>query len=247
MSKANEHILAKIVELKEKHPAWGYRKVHAYLKHRLGFKINHKRVYRLMKLNKLLVPRNLRLRAKRTIKTSKPRTIVPNRIWGMDMTKTKIAHYGCAYIHIVLDWGSKKIVGWQVNNQSKTRDWLDALYGAVNQQFPYGYREKEKPLMLVTDNGCQPTSHTFKKKCREMQLIQIFTSFCNPKGNADTERVIRTIKEDLIWINEWESIGHLKEAINAWVKDYNLDFPHSSLDQMTPYEYEKTFNDYYVI
>jgi len=80
-----------------------------------------------------------------------------------------------------------------------------------------------------------------------MGLHQIFTSFCNPKGNADTERVIRTMKEDLIWINEWDSFEHLKEAIEDWVKDYNLDFPHSSLKQMTPYEYEKNFNDYYAI
>ena len=247
MTKANNVLLLKITELKKKHPAWGYRGVHAYLKHRLGFRVNHKRVYRLMKSHNLLVPKNRRLRAKRTIKTSKPRTVIPNRIWGMDMTKTKISHFGWAYIHIVLDWGSKKIVGWQVNHQSKTKDWLEALHNAVNQQFPDGYREREKPLMLVTDNGCQPTSYAFKKQCSKMQLHQIFTSFCNPKGNADTERVIRTIKEDLIWINEWDSFEHLKEAIEDWVKDYNLDFPHSSLNQMTPYEYEKNFNDYYAI
>jgi len=247
MTKANNVILIKIIELKKKHPAWGYRRVHAYLKYRLGFEINHKRVYRLMKAHNLLVPKNKRLRAKRTIKTTKPRTVIPNRVWGMDMTKTKISHFGWAYIHIVLDWGSKKIVGWQVNHQSKTRDWLDALHNAVNEQFPDGYREKEKPLMLVTDNGCQPTSYAFKKQCSKMGLHQIFTSFCNPKGNADTERVIRTMKEDLIWINEWDSFEHLKEAIEDWVKDYNLDFPHSSLKQMTPYEYEKNFNDYYGI
>lgn len=247
MSKANKLVLGKILELKEKHPAWGYRRVHAYLKYRQGFKINHKRVYRLMKLNNLLVPKNRRLRAKRAIKTSKPRTVIPNRIWGTDMTKTKIDHFGWAYLHIVLDWGSKKIVGWQLNHQSKTKDWLEAVHKAINQQFPDGYRQREKPLMLVCDNGCQPTSHAFKKQCKEMGLKQIFTSFCNPKGNADTERVIITIKEDLIWINEWESFEHLKEAIEDWVKDYNLDFPHSSLNQMTPYEYEKNFNDYYAI
>lgn len=247
MSKANDLILEKIVEIKEKHPCWGYRKVHAYLKHRQGFKINHKRVYRLMKLNKLLVPKNLRLRAKRTSTTSKPRTEAPNRIWGMDMTKVKIPSYGWAYLHLVLDWGSKKLVGWQMSRTSKTCDWLEALNQAVNNQFPDGYRQNEKPLMLVTDNGCQPTSAAFKKQSKEMGIKQIFTSFCNPKGNADTERVIRTIKEDLIWINEWSSFQHLKDAIAVWVQEYNNDYPHSSLAYQTPYEYERDFNEYYVI
>jgi len=171
----------------------------------------------------------------------------PNRIWGMDMTKVKIPSYGWAYLHLVLDWGSKKLVGWQMSQTSKTNDWLEALYQEVNNQFPNGYRQNDKPLMLVTDNGCQPTSHAFKRQCSEIGLNQIFTSFYNPRGNADTERIIRTIKEDLIWINEWESFEHLKEAIKDWVIDYNLDFPHSSLNQMTPYQYEKNFNDYYAI
>lgn len=247
MTEANKEILAKIVDLKAKHPAWGYRKTHAYLKHRLGYKVNHKRIYRLMKLNNLLVPKNLRLRAVRTPKTNKPRTECPNRIWGMDMTKVKIPSYGWVYLHVVLDWGSKKIVGWQVSGVSKTHDWLEALHQAVNKQFPQGYRSNNKPLMLVTDNGCQPTSKAFKIQSEEMGLNQIFTSFCNPKGNADTERVIRTIKEDLIWINDWQSFQQLKEALEVWVEEYNCDYPHSSLANLTPYEYERTFNDYYAV
>ena len=247
MSEANKLILSKIVEIKAKHPAWGYRKVHAYLKCRLGFKVNHKRIYRLMKINNLLVPKNLRLRATRSVKTSKPRTECPNRIWGMDMTKVKIPSYGWAYLHLVLDWGSKKLVGWQISSTSKTQDWLDALHLAVNRQFPQGYEENHKPLMLVTDNGCQPTSAAFKRQSKMMGINQIFTSFCNPKGNADTERVIRTIKEDLIWINEWQSFQQLKNSIAVWVEEYNCDYPHSSLAYQTPYEYERNFNEYYAV
>ncbi|MDI6714307.1 MAG: hypothetical protein QMD43_04675 [Thermodesulfovibrio sp.] len=49
-------------------------------------------------------------------------------------------------------------------------------------------------------------------------IEQIFTSYDNPKGNADTERVMRTIKEELIWLNEFGSIeearGKYKELDN---------------------------------
>jgi len=51
---------------------------------------------------------------------------------------------------------------------------------------------------------------------REMALLgikQIFTSYDNPKGNAETERVIRTIKEELIWLNEFESLEEPRENI----------------------------------
>jgi putative transposase len=45
--------------------------------------------------------------------------------------------------------------------------------------------------------------------CRVLGLKQIFTSFNNPKGNADTERVFRTMKEDLIWLEQWDTYNQL--------------------------------------
>jgi len=67
----------------------------------------------------------------------------------------------------------------------------------------------------------------------------VFTCYNNPKGNANTERVIRTIKEDLIWIKEWKSPSQLEERLKTWVIKYNTDFPHSSLDYKTPEQFEK--------
>ena len=47
----------------------------------------------------------------------------------------------------------------------------------------------------------------------------------NPKGNADTERVIRTIKEDLIWIKEWKSPFQLEEKLKTWIVNITLISP----------------------
>lgn len=77
------------------------------------------------------------------------------------------------------------------------------------------------------------------KECSVLEIKQIFTCYNNPKGNADTERVIRTIKEDLIWINEWKSPPHLEERLQEWIIKYNTDFPHSSLKYKTPVQFEK--------
>lgn len=113
---------------------------------------------------------------------------------------------------------------------------------AVQNQFPEGIREAPSIPELISDNGCQPTGGHFAKACKDLCIKQIFTSYNNPKGNADTERFFRTIKEDLIWINEWLSFYQLKEAITAWIARYNTEFPHRSIGWMTPYGSERWFN-----
>ena len=60
-------------------------------------------------------------------------------------------------------------------------------------------------LALVSSNGCQPTSLAFMLVGMTLEIHQAFTSDNNPKGIADTERVIRTLKEECSWLQEWTS------------------------------------------
>jgi putative transposase len=234
----NHPILERINNLKAQHPFWGYRRIWAYLRYREGLDINKKRIYRLMKESSLLVGKNTRLKARRTPLKAKPKADRPNQIWGIDMTKIMIGQWGWLYLHVVLDWYTKKIVGYNLSLRSKTRDWLEALEKAVNEQFPDGIREN-RHLFLVSDNGSQPTSVGFMAACNVLEIKQIFASYNNPKGNADTERVIRTIKEDLIWPNDFATPFELQTALDKWVIDYNTDYPHSSLNHKTPCEFER--------
>jgi transposase InsO family protein len=94
-------------------------------------------------------------------------------------------------------------------------------------------------LSLVSDNGSQPTSVRFMAACSVLGIRQIFASYDNPKGNVETERVMRTIKEDLIWPNDFESPFELQPAFDKWVNDYNTDLPHSSIGYKTPCECEQ--------
>lgn len=129
----------------------------AYLKFREGLAVNKKRIYRLLQEHRLLANQTWRLQATRTPMRPKPRAQRPNELWGIDMTKILVPSWGWVYLHAVLDWASKKIVGYELSLQSKTPDWLTALRGAVNAQLPHGIREAGT-LRLVSDNGCQPTS-----------------------------------------------------------------------------------------
>jgi len=234
----DEQLLKPIKALKKEHPLWGYRRIWAYIKYRMQITgVNKKRVYRVMKENSLLVSQLKQLRALRTPR-SKPKATQMNQIWGIDMTKLMVNGWGWMYLVVVLDWYTKKIVGYRLNIQSTTKDWLAALNDAVNAQFPNGIRAVQPELSLVSDNGSQPTSQRFIKESALLGINQIFASYNNPKGNADTERVIRTLKEDLVWPREWNSIIELKDRLDAWIVDYNTDYPHSSLGYMTPVEFE---------
>jgi putative transposase len=233
-------VVALIRELKTEHPFWGYRRTWAYLRYVKGFEINKKRVFRLMRRYELLVKPNRRLRAIRTPQRSKPRPDRPNQWWGIDMTKVQVGSFGWMYIVLVLDWYTKKVVGYYAGVQCTSRHWQEALDMAVNNQFPEGVRDQA--LSLMSDNGCQPTAVSFMKSCRELGINQAFTSYNNPKGNADTERFIRTLKEELLWLREWDNPFELVDELKKWTESYNQSYLHSALGYKPPAQAEA---DYY--
>jgi len=72
------------------------------------------------------------------------------------------------------------------------------------------------------------------KACSNLEVEQVFTSYNNPKGNADTERMIRTMKEELFWLREWESERKLSRELDKWVEYYNRNYLHSAHGYRTP-------------
>lgn len=229
----NAKIQEIIAKLKSDHPFWGYRRIWAHLNYVDRVLVNKKRVYNIMKHNNLLVRSNTRLIARRSkVETKKPIPCVLNQWWGIDMTKTMIPSCGYVYITIVLDWYSKKVVGYHLGLRSRASDWLCALDMALNKELPSGAREYG--LNLMCDNGSQPTSSVFMKACSKLWIKQSFTSYNNPKGNADTERFMRTLKEELLWIKEFSSFLELKLEFETWINFYNNNYLHSSLGYMPP-------------
>ena len=236
----DQQIISHIKNLKADHPYWGYRRIWANLNHKLQTQYNKKRIYRIMKQNNLLLSKETTNKALRTQK-SKPIATRPNQYWGIDMTKVKINYIGWVYITIVIDWYSKKLVGYDIGQQSKSSDWLDALDMGVSCQFPFGIRSYVQSLSLVADNGCQPTSQSFRSSCSTLGIDLIFTSYCNPKGNAETERFMRTMKEECLWINEFDSVDELKNKLINWFDIYNNDYLHSKLKYKSPNHFEMQF------
>jgi Integrase core domain. len=113
------------------------------------------------------------------------------------MTKVMLEGFGRVYVVIVSDWYTKKIVDDYVGLQSKAWHWL------YNRHFPDGVRGHN--LFLLSDNGCQPAATSFMAACHALGIHQAFTSYNNPMGNIDTERFMRPLKEEFVWLKEWTS------------------------------------------
>lgn len=238
IEESDRAVLPIIRQLKAEHPFWGYRRIWAYLSFVERIAINKKRVYRLLRENDLLVKGNEKLKARRVSGRSKPRPRKPNTWWGVDMTKV-LTREGWAYVVIVNDWFTKKILGAFVGSRSRAADWLEAINQAVCRQYPAGIRETVNlELNLMSDNGSQPTSLTFMRECRALGIKQTFTAYANPKGNADTERLIRTIKEELCWLREWSSVEELAVEMEKFVEYFNANYLHSAIGYKTPNAFE---------
>ena len=77
------------------------------------------------------------------------------------------------------------------------------------------------------------------KACSALGVRQAFTSDNNPQGKADTERVMRTLTEECLWLKEWTRPFELSRALDGWIADYHAHDRHSALGYKTPEPFER--------
>jgi putative transposase len=136
----------------------------------------------------------------------------------------------------VLDGNTNKIVGYYAGTPCTARHWLAALNRAVSQ-CPADARDQG--LSLMRDNGGQPTAVACMRACSTLGIQHAFTSFNNPKGNAATERVMRTLTEECLWWQEWTSPLALIRALEGWIAADNEQSLHSALGYQSPSQFER--------
>jgi putative transposase len=89
-------------------------------------------------------------------------------------------------------------------------------------------------LEFRMDHGPQYTGSVCHALCKDWGVAQSFAPVGRPTGNAITERVILTMKAELIWARDWESAQELRDALEAWRLEYDHRRPHESLGWKTP-------------
>lgn len=235
----DERILKEIIEYRKKFPTYGIPRMTALLKYKAHMRVNHKRVYRIMKDNRLVLTRK-RFKAKRA-RARKALATAPNQHWQTDMSKFQIPGFGWVFLFLVVDVFSRKIVGWHLGTRARAKDAIKALEMAIRKELWPKACSYAWHLTLRSDNGCQYLSRRFFdyiQKIKSFVLIHHeLTGYNQPEGNAYVERTIRTLKEEEIWLQEYESLSEARENIPRFIEFYNKERMHSALGYMSPEQY----------
>lgn len=226
----NSAIIKEINEIYERHSFYGHRKVLICLK-RKGYVINRKKVQRLM--------RKLGLYAVYPKKTTTIRNTShkvfpyllrnvfierPNQAWGIDLTYIKLnGHW--VYCVAIIDFFSRKIMGWAISTIADVKMCLEALEMAL---------KKATPEIMNSDQGCQFTSNEWVQMVISHGIKVSMDGVGRWADNVFIERFWRSLKYEEIFLSSIESMNQLRENVSVYIGFYNSDRPHQTLDYQTP-------------
>jgi transposase InsO family protein len=159
----------------------------------------------------------------------------PNQAWGADLTYVRLGA-GFCYLAVVLDLYSRRLVGWDLSRSLEGDGALRALEQALTARTPGA------GWIHHSDRGVQYACHQYGE-CLKAAGARI--SMCatgEPKENAVVERVIRTIKEEEVDLQEYESLEEAELSLGQFIEEvYNRKRLHSALGYRPPTEFEELF------
>lgn len=133
---------------------------------------------------------------------------------------------GHMYLTAIIDWCSRKIVGWNLSDTLDLQPVLEAVRSAVDR---FG-----TPSILNSDQGSQFTSNGYKQLLKGLHIRQSMDGKSRWADNIMIERWFRSLKTELIYINEFRSPRELRQSIRSYIDDYNRLRPHEALNYATP-------------
>jgi len=220
----------KIDEIYTKWPFYGSRRITAVL-NAGGLNINRKAVQRHMREMGIagispgpnLSKRNLEHRIYPYLLRNLAITH-PNHVWGIDITYIRLQR-GWMYLVALIDWYSRFVVSWELDQTLE----IDFVLDAVKQALSMG-----QPEILNSDQG----SHFTSPKYTELLLDKNIRISMDGKGraldNIRTERLWRTIKYEEVYLKDYESPREARKEINNFIHFYNYERPHQALGYKPP-------------
>jgi len=200
---------------------------------RLGYKINRKRVQRLMRLMGLEAiypkPKTSRPHPAHTIYPYLLRGMTidrPGQVWATDITYIPMER-GHMYLVAIMDWYSRKL-SWRVSNTLDAEFCVEALKEAIDY---YG-----APEIFNTDQGAQFTSKEFIATLQESNIKISMDGRGRAQDNIFIERLWWTLKHQNIYLHAFDTGQQLRTGLRQWFSFYNRDRFHQGLDNRTPDE-----------
>lgn len=233
VSEEDLRIMRVIDELHLRCPAYGARRLSVVLQRDHGFQADRKRTARLMKIMGI-VPRWPKPR------TSLPgqghkiypyllrdmKVTAPDQAWCADITYIPMARGWC-YVCVVMDWYSRKALGWAASTT------MDA--GLCLEAFAMALRTAGRaPGIMNTDQGSQFTGAEWIAKMNEHGVNISMDGKGRWVDNVFIERLWWSLKYEDIYLKAYETPRQLEYGVAAFLREYNSYRPHKALDQGTP-------------
>jgi transposase InsO family protein len=220
---------------------YGYRRIAALLR-REGWLVNHKRVLRLMREDNLLclrkrafVPPTTDSRHHWRVYANLAWRLQPmavNRLWVADITYVRLAEE-FAYLAVVLDAYSRRVVGWALETHLQTSLALAALDRALASRAP------APGLVHHSDRGVQYACADYIARLEEHGIQPSMSRVGCPYDNAMAESFMKTLKQEEVDASAYRDVHHARRQIACFIEDvYNRQRLHSALDYRPPVEFE---------
>jgi transposase InsO family protein len=237
-------LLQPIQEIVEEFPGYGYRRVTKALPQK-GVKANHKKVLKTMKENRLTCKKRKTFKPATTdsnhsycIQPNRVKSIHPislNQIWVADITYVRLPK-GFAYLAVIMDRYSRRILGWKLSRCIDSQLTVDALTMALNTR----QGQCLDGLIHHSDRGVQYACHEYTGLLEQRGILASMSAKGNPYDNAYAESLFKTIKREEVYVSEYESFEDAYQNIEHFIEQvYNEKRLHSAIGYQPPAEFEQ--------
>lgn len=224
------------------HPTYGTRRLMHQLRRKpYGYRVNRKRIQRLVRRFALLRP--VKRRKTRTTDSQHPypryenlvknlEVVRPNQVWVSDITYIRLKN-DFVYLAIVLDVFTRAVRGWCLSRSIDQQLTLQALQMAL---------QAHTPQIHHSDQGVQYASFTYVDLLKSQDVQISMAAVGKAEENGYAERFMRTIKEEEVDLSEYRDFADAYHQIGIFIQDvYMTKRIHSSLGYLTPAEFEASY------
>jgi putative transposase len=229
-SEENLSLMRVIDELYLKRPFYGAPRMTHWLME-LGYRVNHKRVERLMRLMGLQAivpgPHTSRPHPEYLVYPYLLRGLVisvPNQVWCADITYVPMWR-GYLYLVALMDWFSRYVLAWELSNSLETAFCLEALDRAL---------ESAQPDIFNSDQGTQFTSEEFTGRLLSAGVRISMDGRGRVMDNIFIERLWRSVKYEEIYVCDYKDSRAARQRLSHYFRFYTTERPHQSLGNRTP-------------
>lgn len=247
-SQSNAVVMAQIRELiSGDYVDYGYRKVCEYLRWKFRYVINPKKVERMMREEKLLLP-PLKGRSgnKSWVKITTPQPEAALQHFEMDIKYIYVQGLRRnVFLLSVVDLFHREWLDYELGLSMRKHQVKILLDRIMSRYFPDAYSARESKILfsIRTDNGSQFESHLVRQYMNQVGIFQEFTRPATPQQNGHIESFHSVLQRALVDKHEFESLEELENHLLRFHRFYNEERLHSAVCFRPPAEFLRLWNE----